>query len=67
MSDGVKIALIASVTLLLSVFWVTGRYNVVRPAQGTFVYAVDRFTGNGRLCNAEGCRDLPDNPKLPAP
>jgi hypothetical protein len=62
-STPVVVALILSAAALAAIFLAVGRYTPFRPAQGVFIYEIDRFTGDARLCNATGCRDLPNNPK----
>ena len=50
---------LAGVFLLAAAFIVTGRVTVQLDQQAHSAYVVDRFTGEVRICNANGCRDLP--------
>jgi hypothetical protein len=52
------LAVITAVTIISTAVVVGGRYTAVRPAQGLFIFTVDRFTGATRLCGPQGCRDL---------
>lgn len=60
-------ALLVGVALVLMGFVVFGRYTTATPAYGVGIYTVDRFTGVVALCNANGCRDLTNNPPASAP
>jgi hypothetical protein len=55
----VWVTLLAGIFLLAAAFIVTGRVNVQLDASAHSVFVIDRFTGEVRLCNAMGCRDLP--------
>lgn len=53
------VTLIAGIFLLAAAFIVTGRVTVQLDQQAHSAYVVDRFTGEVRICNSGGCRDLP--------
>lgn len=55
----VWVALIAGVFLLAASFIITGRVTVALDQSAHSAFVVDRFTGEVRVCNAMGCRDLP--------
>jgi Na+-translocating ferredoxin:NAD+ oxidoreductase RnfD subunit len=53
------VTLLAGVFLLGAAFIVTGRVTVQLDQPAHSVFVVDRFTGEVRVCNPVGCRDLP--------
>ncbi len=53
------VTLLAGVFLLGAAFIVTGRVTVQLDQPAHSVFVVDRFTGEVRVCNPAGCRDLP--------
>jgi hypothetical protein len=53
------VTLLAGVFLLGAAFIVTGRVTVQLDQPAHSVFVVDRFTGEVRVCNPQGCRDLP--------
>jgi hypothetical protein len=53
------VTILAGVFLLCAAFLVSGRVTVQIDAAAHNAYVVDRFTGEVRICNAAGCRDLP--------
>jgi Na+-translocating ferredoxin:NAD+ oxidoreductase RnfD subunit len=55
----VWVTLIAGFFLLGVAFIVTGRVTVALDQAAHNVFVVDRFTGEVRVCNVQGCRDLP--------
>lgn len=60
------VTILAGVFLLCASFIVSGRVTVQIDAAAHNAYVVDRFTGEVRICNAMGCRDLPgfDKPSV---
>jgi len=63
------VTFIAGVFLLCAAFIISGRVTVQIDAAAHNAYVVDRFTGEVRICNAMGCRDLPgfDKPSVQVP
>jgi hypothetical protein len=55
----VWVTLIAGFFLLGIAFILTGRVTVALDQVQHSAYVVDRFTGEVRVCNEQGCRDLP--------
>ncbi|HEY5337699.1 MAG TPA: hypothetical protein VIJ85_05825 [Rhizomicrobium sp.] len=55
----VWVTIIAGFFLLGIAFIVTGRVTVALDQVQHSAYVVDRFTGEVRVCNTTGCRDLP--------
>ena len=55
----VWVTIIAGFFLLGIAFVLTGRVTVALDQVQHSAYVVDRFTGEVRVCNAMGCRDLP--------
>jgi len=55
----VWVTLIGGVFLLAAAFIVMGRVTVALDQQAHSAFIVDRFTGEVRVCNMDGCRDLP--------
>jgi len=65
------VTLIAGIFVLATAFIVTGRVTVQLDQQAHTAFIVDRFTGEVRVCDMNGCRDLPGfsgpSVKLPSP
>lgn len=55
----VWVTIIGGFFLLAVAFIVTGRVTVALDQVQHSAYVVDRFTGEVRVCNVNGCRDLP--------
>lgn len=55
----VWVTIIGGFFLLAVAFIVTGRVTVALDQVQHSAYVVDRFTGEVRVCNVDGCRDLP--------
>lgn len=55
----VWVTLIAGVFLVGIAFIVAGRVTVQLDQPAHSIFVVDRFTGEVRVCNAVGCRELP--------
>jgi hypothetical protein len=58
-TTAVWVTIIAGFFLMAVAFIVTGRVTVALDQAQHNVYVVDRFTGEVRVCNPGGCRDLP--------
>jgi hypothetical protein len=65
-TTAVWVTLIGGFFLLFAAYIVTGRVTVALDQAQHAVYVVDRFTGEVRVCNVTGCRDLPgfDRPSV---
>jgi hypothetical protein len=53
------VTILAGFFALCAAFIISGRVTVQIDAAAHNAYVVDRFTGEVRICNAAGCRDLP--------
>jgi hypothetical protein len=66
-TSAVWISLIAGIFVVIAAFLIAGRFNVQldEPAHG--VFTVDRFTGETRFCDRQGCHSLADADGSPMP
>jgi len=55
-----KVLLALAAIVVAGAFIWGGRYTI--SAQGNRVYVVDRFTGSVRVCTAEECKSVPNDP-----
>jgi len=66
-TSAVWISLIAGIFVVIAAFLIAGRFTVQldEPAHG--VFTVDRFTGETRFCDRQGCHNLADADGSPMP